>query len=65
MLVGRVAEVAALDRMLATVRDGMSGTLVLRGQAGIGKTALLDWATDQAADLRVIRVSSRWLRPCR
>ena len=57
MLVGRVTEVTALDQTLTTVRNGMSSTLVLRGQAGIGKTALLDWTAEHAADMRVIRVS--------
>ncbi|HEX6520264.1 MAG TPA: ATP-binding protein, partial [Streptosporangiaceae bacterium] len=57
MLVGRVTEVTALDQTLTTVRSGMSSTLVLRGQAGIGKTALLDWTAEHAADMRVIRAS--------
>ena len=46
MLVDRVAEAGALDRMLAAVHDGLSGVLVLRGEPGIGKTALLDWAAE-------------------
>ena len=55
MLVDRVAEAGALDRMLAAVRDGLSGVLVLRGEPGIGKTALLDWAAEQATDMQVAR----------
>ncbi|MFC8419309.1 AAA family ATPase [Streptomyces sp. NPDC057236] len=39
---GRQAECATLDELLATVRAGRSSALVLRGEAGVGKTALLD-----------------------
>jgi predicted ATPase len=39
---GRRAECAALDEMIAAVREGMSRTLVVRGEAGVGKTALLE-----------------------
>jgi DNA-binding CsgD family transcriptional regulator len=56
VLLGRTDEMAALNQVLATVRDGSSGVLVLRGPAGIGKTALLDWATGQAGDTQVARV---------
>lgn len=43
-LVGRHAERGAIDRLLAEARAGHSGALVVRGEAGIGKTALLDHA---------------------
>jgi DNA-binding CsgD family transcriptional regulator len=56
VLLGRSNEMAALDQLLATVRAGASGVLVLRGPPGIGKTALLDWAAGQAVDTQVARV---------
>jgi DNA-binding CsgD family transcriptional regulator len=55
VLVGRVAEVAALDRLLAEAREGRSGVLVLRGEAGIGKSALLEHALAQAGGMTVLR----------
>jgi DNA-binding CsgD family transcriptional regulator len=45
-----------LDRILADARAGLSGTVVLRGEPGVGKTSLLDYAQVAAADLTVIRV---------
>ncbi len=56
-LLDRVVETAALGSVLAAVRDGLSGVLVLRGEAGIGKTVLLDWAAGQAGDMQVARVA--------
>ncbi|MFI6316948.1 ATP-binding protein [Nonomuraea sp. NPDC050556] len=55
MIVGRAAELARIERLLAEVRAGDGGPLVIRGEAGIGKTALLDHAAARAADLRVLR----------
>src|SRR5262249_58375946 len=46
---GRRTELAALDRLLAEARAGQSRVLVLRGEAGVGKTALLDYLQDQAS----------------
>src|SRR6266851_3409201 len=54
-LVDRTIEKAALDALLNAVRAGLSGTLVLRGEPGIGKTALLDYATESASDFRLAR----------
>jgi len=56
-LLDRVPETAALEGVLAAVRDGSSGVLVLRGEAGVGKTALLEWAAGGAGDMRVARVA--------
>jgi DNA-binding CsgD family transcriptional regulator len=55
MLNGRAAEQAAIDRLLAAARAGTSGVLVLRGDAGIGKTALLDYAAARAGGVQVVR----------
>ncbi|WP_344921679.1 ATP-binding protein [Streptosporangium oxazolinicum] len=42
MLYGRSAEISALDEVIARARDGSGGAVVVRGEAGAGKTALLD-----------------------
>jgi DNA-binding CsgD family transcriptional regulator len=57
VLVGRRTERASIERVLDEARLGRAGALVLGGEAGIGKTALLDDAVAQAGDFRVIRVS--------
>ncbi|MFG3225272.1 AAA family ATPase [Kitasatospora sp. NPDC048194] len=58
MLYGREHEQAAVDGLLAAAGDGRSGVLLLRGEAGIGKTALLDDAVARAgARFRVIRAA--------
>ena len=46
---------AELDRLLETVRAGKSSVLVLRGEPGVGKTALLDHAVKSASGFRVLR----------
>ena len=55
-LVNRADECQALERLLDTVREGMSQTLVIRGEPGIGKTVLLDYVTASAADFGIERV---------
>ena len=55
MLVGRGSERAAIDALLEETRNGRGSTLVLRGEPGIGKTALLEYASEQASELRVLR----------
>jgi DNA-binding CsgD family transcriptional regulator len=55
LLLGREAECAVIDRVLDAARAGASGALVLRGEPGIGKTALLDYAVGAASDMRVLR----------
>src|SRR5215470_11550821 len=57
VLLDRAAETAALAGVLAAARDGLSGVLVLRGDAGIGKTVLLEWAAGQAHDMQLARVA--------
>src|SRR5918996_1446593 len=53
----RTSEREVLDRLLATAREGESAILVIRGEAGIGKTALLRYAARQASGFRVARVT--------
>jgi DNA-binding CsgD family transcriptional regulator len=50
-LAGRTDEQAALRGLLLTLGDGMSGALVLRGEPGIGKTALLEYLAGAAPDI--------------
>ena len=51
--VGRTSERQVLDGLLAKVRGGESGVLVIRGEAGIGKTALLRYTARQASGFRL------------
>ena len=57
MLLDRLPERAALSGLLEEARAGRSGVLVMRGEPGTGKTALLDWVVESAAGLRVARVA--------
>ena len=53
---GRTQERERLDGMLAEARGGRSAVLVIRGEPGIGKTALLRYAARQASGLRITEV---------
>src|ERR1700745_862423 len=57
-LIGRAAECRELDSLLEALRRGESGSLVIRGEAGVGKTARLEYLAGQAADARVIGVTA-------
>src|SRR5690349_11221659 len=54
-LQGRGSERAVLDQLLERARGGSGGVLVLRGEAGVGKTALLDDLVTRASGCRVVR----------
>jgi DNA-binding CsgD family transcriptional regulator len=56
-LIGRGGEREVLDRLLAGVRGGRGGVLVVDGEAGVGKTALLDYAVEAAREFRTARTS--------
>src|SRR3954462_15475305 len=55
MLRGRERERGELQNLLASVREGRSATLVVRGEAGIGKSALLDELIEHAEGCQVVR----------
>ena len=52
---GRASECALLDDLISAIGRGESRSLVLRGEAGIGKTALLEYVIASASDLTVVR----------
>src|ERR1700722_3007223 len=56
-LVGRDAECAAVDRLRQLVRAGASGAIVVRGEPGIGKSAILDYAAQAAAGFLIVAVT--------
>ena len=55
-LLDRRDEREALDGVLEAAHNGLSGVLVVRGEAGVGKTSLLEYAVTSAADFSVARV---------
>src|SRR5689334_8913951 len=56
-LLDRQEERATLDGLLGDLRSGHGRALVLRGEAGVGKSALLDYVAGAAADMRVARIA--------
>jgi predicted ATPase len=54
MLLGRDAERARIGALLEAARASRSGALVVRGEPGIGKTALLEDAREQATDMQLL-----------
>ena len=56
-LYGRGSESSLLDDLLAALRAGESRTLLVHGEAGIGKTALLDYAVSAAAGLKILQAT--------
>src|SRR5262252_10704148 len=55
VLTGRGGECGALDRLVEAVLAGASRVLVVRGESGVGKTALLDYLAGHAPGCRVVR----------
>src|SRR6478672_8616868 len=51
------AECGVLDRLIEAVRAGESRTLVVSGEAGVGKTALFEYLVGQASGCRVVRTA--------
>ena len=56
-LLGRRSECETLDRLLEAVRAGESRALVVRGEPGVGKTALLEYVAERASGCRVARAA--------
>jgi DNA-binding CsgD family transcriptional regulator len=57
VLRGRRGECDVLDRLLESVRAGQSQVLVLRGEAGVGKSALLEYLVQRASGCRLARAA--------
>src|SRR2546430_6381553 len=56
-LTGRRSECDVLDRLIEAVGAGESRALVVRGEPGVGKTALLEYLVEQASGCRVVRAA--------
>jgi len=56
-LIDRHTECGVLDQLVGAVRAGESRAIVVSGEAGMGKTALLDYVATQASDCRVVRAA--------
>jgi hypothetical protein len=57
VLTGRGSECGLLDRLIEAVRAGASRVLVVRGESGVGKTALLDYLAGHAPGCWVVRAA--------
>ncbi|HWG34240.1 MAG TPA: ATP-binding protein, partial [Gemmatimonadaceae bacterium] len=57
VLRGRRSECKSLDTLLESVRANQSRVLVVRGEAGVGKTALLDYLAASASKCRIARAA--------
>ena len=53
----RTREIGAIDSLLERARSNAGGALVLRGEPGVGLTALLDYGADEVRDMWVLRVA--------
>ena len=56
-LLGRQREREALDGLVEDLRSGHGWALLVHGEAGVGKSALLEYAVGAAADMRVVRAA--------
>src|SRR3989440_3452045 len=56
-LLGRQRERAVLERLLGTARNAHGSVLVVHGEPGVGKTALLEYAVESGEDFRVVRTA--------
>jgi DNA-binding CsgD family transcriptional regulator len=54
---GRLSERETLERLLQDARNGRSAVLVIRGEAGVGKSALLRYVAEQASGFRVLHIA--------
>jgi len=57
LVLGRDQERDAIDRVIEATRKDLSSAVVLRGEAGMGKTTLLDYAVAAAPEMRVLRIA--------
>ena len=57
VLLGRQEPCARIDEMISAARSGRRGVMVVRGEPGVGKSALLNYAVRQTSGFRVISTS--------
>jgi DNA-binding CsgD family transcriptional regulator len=56
-LVGRQREIAVFERLLSAAREGQRAVLVVDGEPGVGKTALLEYVSAMADEFRVVQTA--------